>query len=149
MTGRRFRAAGEPAPPKPPKMPPRPPIGRPPNRKPNGAPRGIVPPALAAADPNPDAELIRVCAEHRAAFRAVNNSPVECDEDPMWPTYERAYDTIGQVGARTLDGLIAKARSAMTEATQPDGDVDRETGAVPEWAWSIVSDLLRLAEART
>jgi hypothetical protein len=102
--------------------------------------------APAAASPGPDADLIRICAEHIANRDAFNASPIpaEPDNDPLWQAYCRTYDAIEAAKPQTIDGVLAKAR-----ATAAEGEILDETGfptdpTAQAWAWEVVNDLLRL-----
>jgi hypothetical protein len=100
----------------------------------------------AAASPHPDAELIRVCAEHLVNWDAYNayDGNLEPRDNPLWHAYERTFDAIESAEPQTIDGIIAKARAAKAEAQQPDGDEDPGFGEGAEWAWDLVNDLLRI-----
>ncbi len=96
--------------------------------------------------PNPDADLIRICAEHignHASFNA-RAGEVPIEEDPRWDAYMRTLDTMCDSEPKTLAGIIAKARAAKVEATHPNGDEvpDDEIPLI----WSIVKDVMRLGE---
>jgi hypothetical protein len=64
---------------------------------------GVVPTAAivaTSADPNPDAELIRTCAEHIENWTTYNREGgvLECDVDPLRHAYERTMLAIGRWG---------------------------------------------------
>jgi hypothetical protein len=40
--------------------------------------------------------------------------------------------------------MAAKARAAVVNAIQPDGDVSPEGTMGANWAWDLVNDLIRL-----
>lgn len=116
--------------------------------------RGSI--ALAAASPaaavvaeaalNPDAELIRWCAEHIVNVDAFNRDGgyLENEVDPLWWAYRRTLDAINAAKPQTLEGVVAKARAAKAEARGPDGSDRPEDGSAARWAWHLVNDLLRL-----
>ena len=93
-----------------------------------------------------DAELIRICAEHIVNHREFNAraGEVPIDEDPRWAAYERTLDAICDSEPKTLAGIVAKARAAQVEATDPEGYEVPES-EVP-MIWSIVKDLIRLGD---
>ena len=93
---------------------------------------------------HPDAELIAVCAEHviNHATYNLDGGRRELDGDPLWAAYERTRDAITEAVPRTLDGMLAKARAAKAEATQPDGTENPENCPAARWAWDLVNDLL-------
>jgi hypothetical protein len=99
----------------------------------------------AAAASSPDAELIRICAEHIENMNAYNNdlSDTESDENPLWDAYERTRDAIDDAQPKTIAGMLAKARAAKAEALDPDGE-ERADGRAAAWSWDIVNDLIRL-----
>lgn len=104
---------------------------------------------VAGASPgtaNPDAELIRLCAEHPALLDAYNRDGgyVDCEVDPLWHAYSRSRDAIGAAQPRTLAGMLAKARAAKAEAALPGGREQPECTPAERWAWDLVNDLLRL-----
>jgi hypothetical protein len=105
-------------------------------------------PALAGRrpEPHPDAELIRICGEHRARIAAANDFGTGEDDCPLWLAYERSRDAITAAKPQTMAGLIAKARAAKAEATDFDGvEMSHGSGTMGEiWAWDLVNDLVRL-----
>lgn len=104
-----------------------------------------APAASEAAVGSPDAELIRLCAEHIANFHAYSNDPsdLEADKNPLWHAYERTRDAIADAKPKTIAGMLAKARAAKVEAFQPDGE-RRPEGQAAIWAWDLVNDLIRI-----
>ena len=101
----------------------------------------------ASAETNPDADLIRTCAEHIANRDAYNARAGEVltEQDPRWHAYARTLDAISDARPQTLAGLVAKAKATKAEATRPDGAVEPEDAA--DWAWDLVEDLIRLRES--
>jgi len=95
---------------------------------------------------NPDAELIRICAQHIVNLRAYNTSGshLEAERDPLWRAYESTRDAITEAEPQTLGGMLAKARAAKAEAKMLDGSEMPEGCPAATWAWDLVSDLLRL-----
>ena len=96
---------------------------------------------------NPDAELIRLCAEHVANMRAYNRDGglEDIDKpDPLWDAYERTRDAITEAKPCTLAGMQAKARAAKAEAltSRTDGTESPEGTPAEAWAWQLVNDLL-------
>ena len=93
-----------------------------------------------------DAELIRICAEHidnHAAFNA-RAGEVPLEEDPRWHAYLRSLHAICDSEPKKLAGIIAKARAALVEAIDPEGN-EVPDDEVP-MIWSIVKDIIRLGE---
>lgn len=92
---------------------------------------------------SPDADLVRLCAEHIVNRDAFNASSCDADDDePLWVAYCRTKRAITASQPQTLDGLRAKALAAKTEATLPNGTEDPEGTPAATWAWSIVNDLV-------
>lgn len=104
----------------------------------------LLPPSAKAEAPHPDAELLRICAQHIVNLRAFNASTVDAeeDDDPLWTAYTRTRDAIGGAKPCTLDGMLAKARAAKAEARSPAGIDDPEGTPGEQWAWDLVNDLL-------
>ena len=108
----------------------------------------VTPVASRAAPPmppsTPDAELIRLCAEHPAHIHAVNHGPEDEEGGPIWDAYEHSAETIHNAKPLTMAGLIAKAKAARAEALKQDGSESPENTLAANWAWDLVNDLLRL-----
>lgn len=107
-------------------------------------------PGLADGDPashtsSPDADLIRLCAEHPGYMTAVKENPDEEEDGPAWQAYERNRDAISAASPKTLAGMIAKARAAKLEATFWDTSENVHGTMGEPWAWDLVNSLLRLA----
>jgi hypothetical protein len=98
----------------------------------------------ARKSPNPDAELIQICAEHVANHVAYNSddSVLDADKNPLWPPYLATHRAIDNAEPQTMAGLVAKAKAALVEATHPDGTVAPEDCL--GWAWDLADDLIRL-----
>jgi hypothetical protein len=98
--------------------------------------------------PSPDAELIRLCADHIANRHAYNTSgnDLEADDDPLWHAYVRTRDAIHDAEPATIAGVIAKARAAKAESVGAfPGSAENPRGTpAADWAWDLVNDLLRL-----
>jgi hypothetical protein len=61
---------------------------------------------------HPDAELIRVCADHAIrmdAFTAYEGDEEGDEYDALFDAYMEAYDRVGALRARTVEGAQAKA----------------------------------------
>ncbi|WP_431280937.1 hypothetical protein ACQW02_16130 [Humitalea sp. 24SJ18S-53] len=101
-----------------------------------------------ASSPNPDAELIGVCAGFGPARHAYNTHADDGDEHPevqrLWAAYRQSVDAIDDAKPQTMAGILAIARAAKVEARAPDGSDLPENGPAAAWAWNIVNDLLRL-----
>ena len=97
-----------------------------------------VPAALAAAQPDPDAELIRLCAEHIDNLAAFNASPLDSEDCPFWFAYLRTRDAISAAQPMMIEGMQAKARAALADGHGGSGD---------NWAWDLVNDLAGSAVA--
>jgi hypothetical protein len=106
---------------------------------------GLTVPVLASAT-EPDAELIRLCADFRRRWRDYNtiNTDLDSDEDPRWPLLLAAEDRARDTEAQTVAGLIAKAEVALLLASQPDGSEKFGDGFNVDWLEQIVRDLLSL-----
>jgi hypothetical protein len=111
-----------------------------------GAALAVLPiPAIAAQQP--DADLIRICAQH-----TVNR--ITLDKGEHHDTIE--YNAVDYAYAATLQavcdakpltvaGIVAKARAAKDEAQLLRGGEGPEGSIAAQWAWDIVNDLIRLA----
>ncbi len=106
----------------------------------------VAAPAVSAALPNPDAELIRVCAEHGENLRRYNleGGTVPLDQDPLWAAYDRTRDAIYDAEPQTMAGVLAKARTALVEATDLDGQFVTASCDGHSWALDLLLDLERL-----
>lgn len=106
------------------------------------------PAAADAADP--DADLIRLCAEHVVNIRAYNDGParlvgvLDLEDHPLWLAYEHTRDAISAARPQSVAGMLAKIRAAKAEAQTPKGDENPAGTMAAEWAWDLVNDLLRL-----
>jgi len=115
-----------------------------------GAP--LVAIAAAPAAPHPDADLIRMCAEHIANHRAFNSvtsngsDDMDDDDDPLWVAYETTHDAITTVRPQTIEGMVALARVAMAEGGPGATGMDERLfhSVEEKLAWGLVEDLLRL-----
>jgi hypothetical protein len=103
-------------------------------------------PSAAAAEP--DAAIIRLCAEHIANRTAYNTRGgyLEPDDDPLWHAYEGTQTAVYDAKPQTIAGIIAKAKAAKEEAQNPSGE-NWEDCSAADWAWDIVNDLVRLSGA--
>ena len=102
----------------------------------------------AADDLNPDAKLIRCCADHSKYMAAVKDAPDEAEDGPVWRAYEENRDAISAAMPQTLAGMVAKARAAKLEATFWDTSENIDGTMGQPWAWDLVNSLLRLAGDR-
>jgi hypothetical protein len=108
----------------------------------------VAAPMVASAalpTPHPDADLIRICAEHVVNIEVYNRDGgmgAIDDPDPLYDAYARTRDAIDQIKPVTLEGMVAKARAAKAEAAQPDGTEDFECSPAGDWAWDLLNDLL-------
>jgi hypothetical protein len=103
---------------------------------------GLLPVMAAEPAPAPDADLIRLCAQHAANAAAFTAS--DADDGPLWNAYAASRDAIHDAKPQTLAGMVAKARAAKAEATTLDGEERPEHGPAETWAWDLVNDLVRL-----
>jgi len=110
--------------------------------------RGCAPRADKPGTPpgDPDAELIRTCAQHIVNLRAYNSrgGRLEAKDDPLWHIYKKTMDAITAAEPQTIEGMLAKARAAKAEAKVLDGGEMPEGCVAGTWAWDLVNDLLRL-----
>lgn len=110
----------------------------------------VLPSAAAAAllasplPPNPDAELIALCAWHPALLDAASTSPFIFDHCPAWEAYLASRNAIHDALPVTLAGMRAKALVAKIEARNLDGSEEPANTAAAHMAWELVNDLLRL-----
>jgi hypothetical protein len=95
-----------------------------------------------------DADIIAACAEYERAKVAYNKfgGEVEYDADPWWPLYEKARDAVSDACPQSWAGFAAKARCAISDATQPDGSVQPQNVMAASWSWQLMSDALRLSQ---
>lgn len=98
------------------------------------------------AAPGPDAELIRLCAAYTAAVDAYNSygGHVDPEDDVLWHAVEAIRDRVDELTARTLAGVVAKARVVRHLARQLDGSLDYGDSFTGDWPEQVVRDLLRL-----
>ena len=94
--------------------------------------------------PHPDADLIRICAEHVVTMNTFNASVSDAHADLLLTDYERTRNAITETKPRTLAGMQAKARAAKAEAlpSRADGNECPEGTPAETWAWQLVNDLL-------
>ncbi len=90
---------------------------------------------------SPDAELIRVCAQHCINMDAFNNGE-EGFDGPLWAAYRHTRDFITASKPQTLAGVLAKARAARHEAHYDEDDWGGTMGEA--WAPEIINALLRV-----
>jgi hypothetical protein len=100
---------------------------------------------------HPDAELMRLCAQHIANWAACNDN--QDDEGSpeyvrLYDAYYRTHDAIDEARPQTVDGLLAKARAAKIEAVRCDGTEDPDGTSGARWAWQIMHDLIRLQSSQ-
>ena len=93
---------------------------------------------------HPDAELIRLCAQHIVNLEAFNQDggDLEPEDDPLAVAYVSTLEAICAAKVHTVDGMIAKARAAKAEARQLDGTDGPSNTPAAAWAWDILNDLL-------
>jgi len=95
----------------------------------------------------PDEEVIRLCDEHIANWRACSSyeGDLEPGDNLLWLAYLRTLDAVTAAVPKTLDGIVAKARAAKAEAWRPEErSEDPSVGMTPRWAWDIVNALVQL-----
>jgi hypothetical protein len=99
-----------------------------------------------AATPDPDAELIRLCDQHSANVQAYNDGPDRYpdDPDPLGDILDASRDALLNTRAKTMDGVLAKARLATRQAEIDMLGDDWDSSDAGTWAQSAVKDLLRL-----
>lgn len=100
----------------------------------------------------PDADLLRACAQHErnlAAYRTAESQGIADDDayEPLWEAYSETRDAISAAKPQTLEGMLAKARIAKIEALCPNGEEMFENCPASDWAWHLLHDLMRMAEA--
>ncbi len=107
----------------------------------------------AQAAGHPDAELIEVCRQHcinMDAYNASDEANLAFDDtapQPLGEAYDRTRDFISAAKPQTMDGILAKARAALHEGTNPSGQID--IGGTPgeQWALDLIHDLVRIGGA--
>lgn len=95
----------------------------------------------------PDAAIVRLCAEHIANSNLFNTSVVaegSPEYEVEWKAYTRTREAIDAVRPVTLQGILAKAAVTQHEASQPCGWEDWQYEVVSNWARDVVKDLLRI-----
>ena len=97
-----------------------------------------------ALEQNPDAELIRVCAQHAINMDTLNSIDGWEENDPIWLAYDETRDFITKAEPKTFAGVLAMARAARHEATGLDGKENWPGGMGQEWAPEIINHLLRV-----
>ena len=104
----------------------------------------LRPPARKYLPGHPDAELIRLCAQHVVNMDAYNHDAGDLDAEdcPLWLAYASTRDAISNARPQTMDGFLAKARAAKAEARTPGGEENPENCPAARWAWDLVNDLL-------
>ncbi len=111
---------------------------------------GAVPVVPQVAPVHPDAELIRVCAEHQRAYDLVNSCGFD-DDSPgyiaLYDAYIRHHDRLTALRATTREGAEAKMRSIMKEGRMCDGRLDVEGMTAAQWAMDTLQDLLAMGRA--
>ncbi len=96
----------------------------------------------ADAVPYPDADLIAACAQYPMVEAALGT---EADENgPCHAAYDRVFTIIESTSARTMEGILAKARTAAFATKARDGEFHWEGSVGEYWAFGVVEDLLRL-----
>lgn len=105
----------------------------------------LAAPALEAAiaAPNPDAELLAACAQ-LPRLTALVNSGLYPEGTPGWKSWNDAWDTINEWECETLEGVYAKFRAAVFEATGRDGEIEIDGTSAGEWAIEAITAFLRL-----
>ncbi|WP_431284949.1 hypothetical protein ACQW02_09085 [Humitalea sp. 24SJ18S-53] len=104
---------------------------------------GVAP---AGAATNPDAAIIRFCAQHVTNIAAYNidGGVLEYDDDPLWAAYVTTLDAMYAAVPQTMAGILAKAMAAKAEAKAPNGKDAPANSPAAIWAWDLVNDLLRI-----
>jgi len=110
-------------------------------------------PAVAAADPNPDAELIAACDAYIRAWRACNTliAPAGLARDEEEQFFVAAYERLDALERRTTDftaktvaGVFAEARVAKCVGYNPTGLSSFDGGHGSEWTERVMWSLLRV-----
>ena len=108
----------------------------------------VIPPT--AAPTEADAELIRTCDRHIAnhcAYNTYGGMPEDCESDPLWNAYIETVEALEEAEPLSIGGVIALARVAKVEATQPDGEELWDNGTECVLASKIVDALVRIGGA--
>lgn len=113
-----------------------------------GASSGIVlaPNGAFATSAHPDAQLIALCGDYMQAITVYNSDAgnLEPAIDPLWQAVGAIEGQLDGLTAKTLEGILAKARVAMFHAQLPDGREEFCTSYTGDWPEQVVRDLLRL-----
>lgn len=109
------------------------------------APAALAAPLAVPAAAHPDAELLRLCEAHAAAKAAFENDGLDAEDSPLWGPYDAICDRITATRAHTMDGVIAKGRAAIVEASGRDGTIYADGAPGCEWAFDVLKDFLRIA----
>jgi ribosome biogenesis protein Tsr3 len=98
---------------------------------------------VTAAGAQDERKLVMLADEIERAWNDVGN---EADEsagaDVLWRRIEEATDAMDEICARSIPGLIAKARVADLRLR-----VNGEPHSEGRYAWSVIDDLLALGSA--
>ena len=103
--------------------------------------------SLSSAGPLCEAQMARVYKEHAHLLIVLNAGLGLPDDSPLGEAYNAAVETIAAFVPTTLAGVIMKARAAKAEARAGNHGEKPGDGWAPDWAWDVVCDLIRLADA--
>lgn len=116
----------------------------------DGGPATIPGAGIDTGKANPDAELIRICDRHIAnhyAYNTYGGMAKDFNTDPLWIAYIETSEAVEEAEPQTISGVIALARVAKVEATQPDGEELWDSGTVCDITSKIVDALVRIGGA--
>ncbi|EHM01399.1 hypothetical protein HMPREF9946_02138 [Acetobacteraceae bacterium AT-5844] len=100
----------------------------------------------AVCDAHPDAHVIAACANWsatKAAYLASEEGNTR-EDGPLWQAFEAACAEVSDATPLTIDGMAAKARVALADATMPDGSFMPSGTIGTDWAWQLARDIIRL-----
>ena len=96
---------------------------------------------------NPDAELIAACEAYPALCAAYEAEDGEVDEGPAYEAWFPANKIICEARPQTLPGMLALARTAVTNLDQWGGGGEFFHSDAEAWGFTVVRTLVRLADA--
>jgi hypothetical protein len=114
----------------------------------------VISSTAAGAPEDPDAELIALCRRHIANLHARSVSSHRYDyamDNPDFIACCESRNALHDAHAKTIEGVIAKARAAQIAAHYWAGDIENYApgdDAASQFAWEIVCDLVAIMGAK-